>query len=189
MAAALEVVRIATQAYASGDPEISLQLADPNIGWDERASRHDGEIVVGQRDVLIAMHRYFDGYESYSFKVEKLAAANESAIVGVCVEKGVTLEGVPVDRRYGALWIIRDGKIVSWTSFLSPREALRAAREVETQQAREVETQQAREVAPPANGVSDDQPFSPEQRKAAKRRARLKRFARSSEDAPAAEQD
>lgn len=180
-AAALEVVRIATQAYASGDPEISLQLADPNIGWDERASRHDGEIVVGQRDVLMAMHRYFDGFESYSFKVEKLAAANDSAIVGVCVEKGVTLEGVPVDRRYGALWIIRDGKIVSWTTFLSPREALRAAREVETQQ--------VREVAPPANGESDDQPFSPEQRKAAKRRARLKRFARSSEDAPAAEQD
>jgi ketosteroid isomerase-like protein len=181
MAAALEVVRIATQAYAAGDPEISLQLADPNIGWDERASRHDGEIVVGQRDVLLAMHRYFDGFESYSFKVEKLAAANDSAIVGVCVEKGVTLEGLPVDRRYGALWIVRDGKIISWTTFLSPREALRAAREVEAQQ--------AREAAPPPSGTPGAEPFSPEQRKAAKRRARLKRFARSNEDAPPPEQE
>ena len=173
--AALEVVRIATQAYASGDPEISLQLADPKIGWDERASRHDGEIVVGQREVLLAMHRYFDGFESYSFEVEKLAAASESAIVGVCVEQGMTLEGVPVDRRYGALWVVRDGKIISWTTFLSPREALRAAREVEV-------------APPPSASARDDhqggeEPFTPEQRKAAKRRARLSRFARRGEEA------
>ena len=181
MAAALEVVRIATQAYAAGDPEISLQLADPKIGWDERASRYDGEIVVGQRDVLLAMHRYFDSFESYSFKVEKLASANDSAVVGVCVEKGVTLEGLPVDRRYGALWIVRDGKIVSWTTFLSPREALLAAREVETERPR----QDPRE----SDHESDPEPFSPEQRKAAKRRARLKRFARSSEDEPESDHD
>jgi ketosteroid isomerase-like protein len=179
--AALEVVRIATQAYASGDPEISLQLADPNIGWDERASRHDGEIVVGQRDVLLAMHRYFDGFESYSFKVEKLASAGESTVVGVCAEQGVTLDGLPVDRRYGALWIVRDGKIVSWTTFLSPREALRAAREVDTEQ--------PPRATPAPESEAGTGPFSPEQRRAAKRRARLKRFARSSDDAPAAEQD
>lgn len=174
--AALEVVRIATQAYAAGDPEISLQLADPNIGWDERASRHDGEIVVGQRDVLHAMHRYFDGFDSYEFKVEKLAAASDSAVVGVCVEEGVTLDGLPVDRRYGALWIVRDGKIVSWTTFLSPREALLAAREVEAEPASPTGARAEVEAEP--------EPFSPEQRRAAKRRARLKRFARSSDDSP-----
>ncbi len=171
--AALEVVRIATQAYAAGDPEISLQLADPNIGWDERASRHDGEIVVGQRDVLLAMHRYFDGFEEYSFKVEKLASASDSAVVGVCSEQGTTLDGLPVDRRYGALWIVREGKIVSWTTFLSPREALRAAREVEDDG--HAPAAQAK-VAEPTGDV-----FTPEQRRASKRRARLKRFARGGE--------
>jgi ketosteroid isomerase-like protein len=173
-AAALELVRIATQAYAAGDPEISLQLADPNIGWDERASRHDGEIVVGQRDVLLAMHRYFDGFEEYSFKVEKLASASDSAVVGVCSEHGTTVDGLPVDRRYGALWTVRDGKIVSWTTFLSPREALRAAREVEDHGRALAETQA--ETAEPAGDV-----FTPEQRRASKRRARLKRFARGNE--------
>lgn len=168
---ALEVVRIATQAYGSGDPEITLQLADPMIGWDERASRHDADIVVGQRDVLLAMHRYFDSWEEYSFEVEKLAVASDWAIVGVCTEKGLSLEGVPVDRRFGALWVVRDGKIVSWTTYLSPREALRAAREVDP----------APETGREEVLVEEEEEtrFTPEQRKAAKRRARLKRFARS----------
>lgn len=170
--AALEVVRIATQAYASRDPEISLQLADQMIGWDERASRHDGEVVVGQREVLLAMHRYFNGFEEYSFRVEKLAAASDSAVVGVCVEQGLTLDGIPVERRYGALWVVRDGKIVSWTTFLSPREALRAAQEVE----------EPSPAVPRADREADEDPFSPEQRKAAKRRARLSRFARRSSE-------
>lgn len=175
--AALEVVRIATQAYAAGDPEISLQLADQNIGWDERASRHDGDIVVGQRDVLVAMHRYLDGFESYSFKVEKLAAASDSAVVGVCVEQGVTFDGLPVDRRYGALWIVRDGKIVNWTTFLSPREALLAARQVEEEPPAPQDLSAEDEPSP--------EPFSPEQRRAAKRRARLSRFVRSRGEQPA----
>lgn len=169
---ALEVVRIATQAYSAGDPEITLQLADPMIGWDERASRHDAEAVVGQRDVLMAMHRYFDSWEEYEFAVEKLAVASDSAIVGVCTEKGISREGVPVDRRFGACWVVQDGKILTWTTYLSPREALLAAREVDP-------VPRSREPEPLGESVHEEERFTPEQRKAAKRRARLRRFARA----------
>ena len=79
-------------------------------------------------------------------------------------------EIVLVNEETGVTCIVRDGKIVSWTTFLSPREALRAAREVEDDE--RARTAQAR-VAEPTGDV-----FTPEQRRASKRRARLKRFAR-----------
>src|SRR5688500_11055587 len=112
MSAALELVKIALQAYGGGDCEITLQLADPLIRWDERASRPDGELVWGQDEVLRAMYRYRDSWEEYRFEVEKIAEVAPGRIVALCRERGRASEGVPVDRRYGGLWIVEDGKIV-----------------------------------------------------------------------------
>jgi ketosteroid isomerase-like protein len=130
MPASLELVKIALQAYGNGDCEIALGLADPLIRWDERASRPDGDLVWRREDVQRAMRRYLDGWESYSFELEDIAEVGPGKVVGICRERGKPEDGVSVDRRFGALWVVEDSKIVSWVSYLTPKEAIRAAKEL-----------------------------------------------------------
>jgi hypothetical protein len=128
MPASVELVRIALRAYADGYSEIALALADPLIRWDERASRPDGELVWNHDDVQRAMRRYLDGWQEYAFELEDLAEATPGKVVGICRERGVDSHGVPVDRRFGALWVVEGAKIVSWSTYLTPQEAVRAAK-------------------------------------------------------------
>jgi ketosteroid isomerase-like protein len=130
MPASLELVKIALQAYGNGDCEIALALADPLIRWDERASRPDGDLVWKHEDVQRAMRRYLDSWESYRFDVEDLAEVGPGKVVAICRERGKPKEGAEVDRRFGGLWVVDQGKIVSWVTYLTPKEAVRAAKEL-----------------------------------------------------------
>jgi ketosteroid isomerase-like protein len=128
--ASLELVKIALQAYANGDCEIALALAGPHVRWDERASRTDGDLVWGHDKVQRAMRRYLDGWEDYRFEIEDLAEVGPGKVVGICRERGKPEDGPPVDRRFGGLWVVEGGKITSWATYLTPREAVRAAKEL-----------------------------------------------------------
>jgi ketosteroid isomerase-like protein len=130
MPASLELVRIALQAYGAGDCEIALALADPLIRWDERASRPDGDLVWRKEDVQRAMRRYLDSWDHFSFEVEEIAEVGPGKVVGICRERGKPKQGSPVDRRFGGLWVVEDGKIASWATYLTPKEAVRAAKEL-----------------------------------------------------------
>lgn len=130
MPASLEMVRIALQAYGNGDCEIALALADPLIRWDERPSRPDGDLVWGHDDVERAMRRYLDSWEQYRFDLEDIAEVGPGKVVGICRERGRPKEGVAVDRRFGGLWVVEESKIVSWATYLTPKEAVRAAKEL-----------------------------------------------------------
>jgi ketosteroid isomerase-like protein len=130
MPASLELVKIALQAYGNGDCEIALALADPLIRWDERASRPDGDLVWKHEDVQRAMRRYLDGWETYRFDVEDIAEVGPGKVVAICRESGKPKEGSEVDRRFGGLWVVQDSKIASWVTYLTPKEAVRAAKEL-----------------------------------------------------------
>src|SRR3954452_4818234 len=130
MPASLELVKIALQAYGNGDCEIALALADPLIRWDERASRPDGDLVWKHADVQRAMRRYLDSWESYRFDVEDIAEVGPGKVVAICREHGKPKEGGAIDRRFGGLWVVDNGKIVSWVTYLTPKEAVRAAKEL-----------------------------------------------------------
>src|SRR5882757_11050575 len=130
MPASLELVKIALQAYGNGDCEIALALADPLIRWDERASRPDGDLVWKHEDVQRAMRRYLDSWETYGFEVEDIAEVGPGKVVAICREHGKPKEGGPIDRRFGGLWVVEQGKIVSWVTYLTPKEAIRAAKEL-----------------------------------------------------------
>ena len=136
MPASLEMVRIALQAYGNGDCEIALALADPLIRWDERPSRPDGDLVWGHDDVERAMRRYLDSWEQYRFDLEDIAEVGPGKVVGICRERGRPKEGVAVDRRFGGLWVVEESKIVSWATYLTPKEAVRAAKELARRPAR-----------------------------------------------------
>ena len=197
MPASLELVKIALQAYGNGDCEIALAMADPLIRWDERASRPDGDLVWKKDSVQRAMRRYLDSWESYRFDLEDVAEVGPGKVVGICRETGKPADGVPVDRRFGALWVVQDSKIVSWVSYLSPREAVSAAKELlggqldPDQIKRTTGPAAVKHVPPPpapepaiepepaANGAAEPRKRiltkSEEQKRAARARARLRR--------------
>jgi hypothetical protein len=198
MPASLELVKIALQAYGSGDVEIALALSDPMVRWDERASRPDGELVWGHDDVARGMHRYLDSWDQYSFELEDIAEVTLGKVVGICRERGVDGNGVSVDRRFGGLWVVQRAKIASWSTFLSPKEAIRAARELGSggferpgQPAQRTVPAQRSAAAPNAAAAAAQPPpaaaeparqrapaqLSEQQRRAAKARAQLRRQA------------
>jgi ketosteroid isomerase-like protein len=158
MPASLELVRIALQAYANGDSEIALALAGPQVRWDERASRTDGDLVWGHDKVERAMRRYLDGWETFSFELEDVAEVAPGRIVGICRERGKPKEGMAVDRRFGGLWIVDGGKIVSWTTYLTPREAVRAAKELAGPRAQRAQPEQPNPAAAP---IQSSEPAAP----------------------------
>jgi ketosteroid isomerase-like protein len=186
MPASLELVRIALQAYGNGDVEIALALSDPMIRWDERASRPDGDLVWGHDDVAKAMRRYLDGWEQYSFELEDIAEVAPGKVVGICRERGVDTEGVPIDRRFGGLWVVQKAKIASWSTYLTPKEAVRAARELVASEPPPPKPKAGPRPKPasgpravPEAGQSSEPQTekgpTEEQRRAAKARARLQR--------------
>jgi ketosteroid isomerase-like protein len=194
MPASLELVKIALQAYGNGDCEIALALADPLIRWDERASRPDGDLVWGHDDVQRAMRRYLDGWEQYRFDLEDVAEVGPGKVVGICREHGKPKEGPPIDRRFGGLWVVAESRIVSWATYLTPKEAVRAAKELLGGQLDQ--SQIKRSTGPvavpsaephsepepePLEASSDERPRkkaltkSEEQKRAARARAKLRR--------------
>lgn len=180
MPASLELVRIVLQAYGGGDSEIALALADPLIRWDERASCSDGDLVWRKEEVQRAMRRYLDGWEDYRFELDDLAELGPGKVVGICREVGKPKDGVPIDRRFGGLWIVEDGKIASWTTYLTPKEAVRAAKEL---LGGRIDPQQVKRRTAPAAEPAEPAPRkkvltkSEEQKQAARARARLRKRA------------
>lgn len=169
MPASLELVKLAVQAYGDRYCEIALGMADPLIRWDERASRPDGELVWKREAVQKAMRRYLDSWKSYSFELEDIAEVTHGKVVGICRESGVDSSGATVERRFGGLWVVEEGKIVSWSTYLTPREAVKAARELGTRSPR------FRERPPPGTATQHKKPTREERARAAKARAKLKR--------------
>jgi ketosteroid isomerase-like protein len=183
MPASLELVRIALQAYGGGDCEIALALADPLVRWDERASRPDGDLVWQKQDVGKAMRRYLDGWEEYRFELEDIAEVGPGKVVGICRERGKPKDGASVDRRFGGLWVVDDGKIASWTTYLTPKEAVRAAKEL---LGGKIDQRQIKRRTGPAQPTAEPRPrkraltMSEEQKRAARARARLRKRSRQS---------
>jgi ketosteroid isomerase-like protein len=183
MPASLELVRIALQAYGNGDSEIALGLADPLIRWDERASRPDGDLVWKKKDVGRAMRRYLDSWEHYRFDVEDLAEVGPGKVVGICRELGKPKDGAPIDRRFGGLWVVEDGKIASWATYLTPKEAVRAAKELlggklDVRRRPQPAAVPAEETAEPApHPRKKALTLSEEQKRAARARARMRKRA------------
>src|SRR5262245_43472304 len=134
------------------------------------------------------MRNYQGGWDEYRFEVEKIAEVGPGKIVGLCRERGREGDGIPVDRHYGGLWIVDDSKIASWATYLTPKEAVKAARELAPSRFREERAPAMKNAGPPARNSpaapkprpvpAEPKSFSEAQRDAAKRRAALARAAR-----------
>ena len=188
MPASAELIKVALQAYGDRYSEIALALADPEIRWDERGSRADAEPVAKRDAVEKAMRAYLLGWKSYGFELEEVAEVTPGeVVVGICRERGVDANGQSVDRRFGGLWTIKDGKIASWTTYATPRDAVKAARGLRGGDPRPAEPATAapkpepaqRPMEPVPTPPGHEAPASADERKRmrAKARAKLQRRA------------
>ena len=79
--------------------------------------------------------------------LEDLAEVGPGKVVGICRERGKPKDGPAVDRRFGGLWLVEDGQDLSWATYLTPREAVRAAKEL---LGGHIEVDQIKRTSPPA---------------------------------------
>ena len=111
------------------------------------------------------MRRYLDSWEQYSFELEDIAEVSPGKVVGICRESGVDSTGTPVDRRFGGLWVVEDGKIVLLVHLPDPTRG---------GQGGEGRNADAKERPRPA--ATQHKKLTPEDKaRAAKARAKLKR--------------
>ena len=110
MPASLELVKIALQAYGSGDVEIALALSDPTdpLGRARLPARRRARLGPrrrGPRDAPLPRR-----LGELQLRARGHRRGRPGKVVGICRERGVDREGVPVDRRFGGLWVIEGGQ-------------------------------------------------------------------------------
>jgi ketosteroid isomerase-like protein len=127
----VEIVRQVYEAAARGDREAVFALYDRDIEWD--ASRTErgavtGRVVQGHEALLRWLREWYEAWGSVDDELEQLVDANEETVVSIMTQRGRgRSSGVEVADRLGAVWTIREGKVVRVAWFPTPEEALEAA--------------------------------------------------------------
>jgi ketosteroid isomerase-like protein len=121
----VEVVRKAMAAFNARDRDRVLSMCDPEIEYrspiEQKTYRGLDEIVRWREDVAAVM-------EDFHFEDSRFLDAGRDRVVVLyrIVGRGAG-SGVPVSREVGALWRLRNGKLLEGEVYLDQHEALEAA--------------------------------------------------------------
>jgi ketosteroid isomerase-like protein len=121
----VEIVRRAFEAFNARDRDRALSFCDPEI---EYRSPFEQKTYRGH-DGMVRWRETVDGaLEDFHMEDIQFLDAGEDRVVLLyrIVGRGAG-SGVPVSREVGALWQLRNGKILEGEVFLDQREALEAA--------------------------------------------------------------
>jgi ketosteroid isomerase-like protein len=121
----VEVVRRAVAAFNARDRDRVLSMCDPEIEFRsaiEQKTYRGLDEVVGYREEVAAV------MEDFHFEDSRFLDAGRDRVVHLyrMVGRGAG-SGVPVSREVGALWQLRDGKLLKGEIYLDQRQALEAA--------------------------------------------------------------
>jgi ketosteroid isomerase-like protein len=121
----VEIVRRAFEAFNGRDREGALSLCDPEI---EYRSPFEQKTYRGL-DGMVRMRETVDAaLEDFHVEdIQFLDAGGERVVVLYRVLGRGAGSGVPVSQEVGALWQLRNGKLLKGEVFLDQREALEAA--------------------------------------------------------------
>jgi ketosteroid isomerase-like protein len=121
----VEIVREAMAAFNARDRDRVLSMCDPEIEYrspiEQKTYRGLDEIVRWREDVAAVM-------EDFHFEDSRFLDAGRDRVVVLyrIVGRGAG-SGVPVSREVGALWRLRNGKLLEGEVYLDQHEALEAA--------------------------------------------------------------
>ena len=121
----VDVVRAHLEAFRSLDAERTLSFLDPHVVLDLSRTGGDEEAIHGREEIGVFMRRWIGTFEEYRYEVERLADLGFGVIVVAAGETGRGKgSGAPVDRSFGVIYTVIDGKIARITSyFAAPFEA------------------------------------------------------------------
>jgi ketosteroid isomerase-like protein len=124
----VEVVRSHLDAFRSLDAERSLSLLDPHVVLDVSRTGGDEDALYGREAIGAFMRRWIGTFEEYRYEVERLTDLGSGVVLAAASETGRGKgSGAPVDRSFGVLYTVIDGKIARMTLFRTEQEALEAA--------------------------------------------------------------
>jgi uncharacterized protein len=120
----VEIVQTLVDAFNARDREGILRLVDPEIEFhsaaEQKTYRGNARVVEYREDVAAVM-------DDFQLKDSRFLDGGRDRVVHLyrVVGRGVGSD-VPVSRDVGAVWELREGKLVRWQDFLDQREALEA---------------------------------------------------------------
>ncbi len=121
----VEIVRQAMAAFNARDRDRLLSMCDPEIEFhsaaEQKTYRGLDEMVRYREDVDAVM-------EEFRIEEDRFLDAGSDRVVLLYRMVGRGAEsGVPVSREVGAVWQLRDGKLLKGEIYLDQRQALAAA--------------------------------------------------------------
>ena len=108
-------------------PELIQRIADPEIEWVEAPNRIDRRTYRGHEGVRQAFHHWLDGFDEYSFEIERIIDCGDAVLVVAREEGRGAASGVPVSARSYQLFTIRAGKVIRFQGFADEASAREAA--------------------------------------------------------------
>jgi ketosteroid isomerase-like protein len=125
----VEVIEALYAATGRGDAAAALALIDPAIEINYRGVVPDlyGRDLHGHGGVGEVMSTITGEFSEFEAGPEEIIDAGDKVVV-VVFQRGVgRASGIPVERRVGQVWTVREGLAVTWQIFRDRAEALEAA--------------------------------------------------------------
>ena len=122
----VELIREMMAAFVAGDYERALAAFAPEVEGDF-THMADGRMTSGREEMGREVARWALTWENFETEVEEILDAGEYVVLIVRQTGTGKTSGVPADIRYGQVFAVRDGQIVSMKSYLDPAAALEAA--------------------------------------------------------------
>jgi uncharacterized protein len=121
------LMRFCYDAFARGDIEVLVALADPEMEIVESDLLPGPRTYRGPEGLLEAFDNWAGQFDDFSVEVERIACAGDKVVVQARHRGRGKESGVPVEARVSYVHTLRDGKGVRWEMFATWEEALAAA--------------------------------------------------------------
>lgn len=124
----VELVRRGYEAFAHGDVEAVLDLADPDVSWTPAIAPLLGVDVIEGRDALrrFLAEEIFEGLDTFRAEPLSFEDLGASILVRWRATGRVESTGLEIDQTFFAVITMHDGKIVDYCDYQTRVDALEA---------------------------------------------------------------
>lgn len=120
---AVELIRRYYELFAlRGEPP--WEFHSPDMEFDPTGVMPDLNVIRGKEAAEEALRGYVDTFEEFHIELEEVVAADAEHVVTTVRDGGRMKGGAgEIHNRFSHAWTVRDGRVVRWSSHISPDEA------------------------------------------------------------------
>ena len=128
----VEIVRRALDGWASAGYDMRkvedfFAVADPGIEFDISRTNPDSEVYRGREGMIAALEQWVETWDDYEVQALEVIDAGPERVVTVIRERGkLKHSDAWVEHTRGAVWTIRDQKVVRYEEYQDRQGALDA---------------------------------------------------------------